>query len=314
MNNEDIILVNRLIKLGHIILNIYKDLSKLDINSLEYQNLLTKLNSYKDLEDDIYLKFKNNPSKLYDLEEYIRTISESTILTDYELLTDGTPFELVKKHIYNKLSLLRKESQTLTYQKTYNGPEAFVPFDSKFYLKTSIHEDFIKLFIFKLQELINNPNSYLYQDKLKEIINLTLFLYPKNITLDNDYLILNSNSLATILGVSKYYKKYIHKYFLVNIKPSLIAFLTTRDSDYQNSHDVLRNLVNISLIKSYLEFKNLEIIDIKTQIHDIMKLYKNNQKSITILEDLLKEELNSKVIITELRGIYEYEDSKTQGL
>ena len=45
-----------------------------------------------------------------------------------------------------------------------------------------------------------------------------------------------------------------------------------------------------------------------------MKLYKNNQKSITILEDLLKEELDSKVIITELRGIYEYEDSKTQGL
>ena len=309
MRNADIKLINKLIKLSLVILNTTRDLVTKD-----YQSTLKKLNSLISLENEFYQNINSNT--ILDYLTYLDYTSEAKILTDYELVVDGKNEDLAKRRIFNKLKYLVKERTIINYQNTYNNKEAKVPIDSKFYLNKSIKEDFINIFIFKLEELINNPKYSLYKNKLIETKYLIRYLNPNLYITTNskDKLYLNSNSLSSILNINKYYYKYLnsylHKEFIYNIKPSIISLLLTNNLDYDNYNEIIRILINITLIKSYLVFKNNKNIDINLNFHDIIKLYNKNNRSITILENIINNNQDDNIVMLELRGIYEYESNK----
>ncbi len=310
MTHEDIKLIDKLIKLSLTILTTTKDLVTKD-----YKTTLKKLNSLISFENEFYQSINFN--NILDYLKYLDGISDANILTDYELVIDGKDIDLAKRRIINKLKYLHKEKTIITYQESYNNIEAKVPIDSKFYLNKSLKEDFINIFIFKLEELINNSKYNLYKDKLLEIKYLISYLNPSLNIINNskDKLYLNSKSLSSILNIDKYYYKYLNSYlqkeFIYNIKPSLISILLTNNLDYNNYNEIIRILINITLIKSYLVFKNNKNITINLNFHDIIRLYnKNNTRSITILESILSNKHDTNIVMQELRGIYEYESSK----
>lgn len=304
MTNDDILLINKLLKLSLIIL---KNAKSYDTNLKTYNNLLS-------LEKELLNKI--NPNNINDYLKYLEGISYANILTDYELLVDIEDEDIIKCRLYNQLLYLKKEKIILNYQENYHNIEPIIPIDSKFYLNKVIKEDFINIFIFKLNELINNPKCYKYKDKLIKIKYLTIYLNPNlNIQDNNNYLVLNSKSLSSILNINNYYYKYLNNYlyneFINNIKPSLISLLLTNNQDYQDDNYILRILINISLIKTYLVFKDDKNINVNLSFHDIINLYnENNTISIAILEHLLNSKHDSNIVISELRGIYEYENSK----
>ncbi len=304
MTNEDILLINKLLKLSLIILKKAKSYNQ---NLKDYQNLLS-------LESEFLSKINSN--SIPDYLKYLEGISDASILTDYELLVDIEDLDLAKRRLYNQLLYLKEERIILNYQENYQGIEPSVPVDSKFYLYKFIKEDFLNIFILKLNELITNPKCYKYKNKLIEIKYLIIYLNPNlNIQDNTNKLFLNSKSLSSILNIDNFYYKYLNNYlykeFNNNIKPSLISLLLTNNLDYQDDNYILRILINISLIKTYLVFKDDKNVDVNLKIHDIINLYnENNTRSITLLEYLLNSKHDSNIVISELRGIYEYENSK----
>ncbi len=259
MNKDDILLINKLISLALTILKVTKELATKDTNSNEYQTISKKLNNLIQLENDFYNEINSN--NISDYLKYLDGTNEASILTNYELVIDGKDEYLAKKRVYNKLFYISHERTILNYQASYNNIEAKVPIDSKFYLNKSLQEDFLRIFLFKLNEYINNPKCILYKDKLIEIKHLISYLNPDLNTKDNEYnyLLLNSKSLATILNINNYYKylnNFLQKEFIYNVKPSIISLIITNNLDYNENKEILRIIINLSLIKSYLVFKD----------------------------------------------------------
>ena len=170
-------------------------------------------------------------------------------------------------------------------------------------IANNIHEDFLTLFIFFLNNYIQD---YVYNEYRKDLIKAKYQVYFLNNQLEKMFLqnstqnnIINCFSTADLLTIEQkelhhlvyiYINKYIKKYF-----PNLLEIT---DDMYQDDEKVRLSLLYQALIKSSLEISNLDFRihkqdgEISNRISkNILENIKDNRESYHLIK-LRSERIN----------------------
>ena len=180
-------------------------------------------------------------------------------ISDYDVICSDFEDLILHKRIYNRISSMETSLIIEDIQKENDNS-----LDSqRIMLVNTIHEDFLNLFIFFLNDFINNPIFNKYKEDLIKAKYKVYFLnnqlekmFLQNSTRDN---IINCFSTADLLTIEQkelhhlvyiYINKYIKKYF-----PKLLEIT---DDMYKDDEKVRLSLLYQALIKSSLEISNLD--------------------------------------------------------
>ena len=286
MNNiitrEERIIFQDIFNLNKKIAKLYNRLTNLEINqlidTLEYKNIKKYISICQEVENELYQKLDCDKFPIY-LDYLQKNLYDN--ISDYDVICSDFEDLILHKRIYNRISSMETSLIIEDIQKENDDT-----LDSqRIMLVNTIHEDFLNLFIFFLNDFINNPIFNQYKEDLIKAKYQVYFLnnqlekmFLQNSTQDN---IINCFSTADLLTIEKkelhhlvyiYINKYIKKYFP--------CFLEITDDMYQDDEKVRLSLLYQALIKSSLEISNLDF-RIHEQDGEI-----SNRMSKNILENI----------------------------
>ena len=264
MNNiitrEERIIFQDIFNLNKKIAKLYNRLTNLEINqlidTLEYKNIKKYISICQEIENELYQKLDCDKFLIY--LEYLQEDLYDNI-SDYDVICSDFEDLILHKRIYNRISSMETSLIIEDIQKENSDT-----LDSqRIMLVNTIHEDFLNLFIFFLNDFINNPIFNKYKEDLIKAKYKVYFLnnqlekmFLQNSTQDN---IINCFSTADLLTIEQkelhhlvyiYINKYIKKYF-----PNLLEIT---DDMYKDDEKVRLSLLYQALIKSSLEISNLD--------------------------------------------------------
>ena len=264
MNNiitrEERIIFQDIFDLNKKIAKLYNRLTNLEINqlidTLEYKNIKKYISICQEVENELYQKLDCDKFPIY-LEYLQEDLYDS--ISDYDVICSDFEDLILHKRIYNRISSIETSLIIEDIQKENDDS-----LDSqRIMLVNTIHEDFLNLFIFFLNDFINNPIFNKYKEDLIKAKYQVYFLnnqlekmFLQNSTQDN---IINCFSTADLLTIEQkelhhlvyiYINKYIKKYF-----PKLLEIT---DDMYKDDEKVRLSLLYQALIKSSLEISNLD--------------------------------------------------------
>lgn len=264
MNNiitrEERIIFQDIFNLNKKIAKLYNRLTNLEINqlidTLEYKNIKKYISICQEVENELYQKLDCDKFPLY--LEYLQEDLYDNI-SDYDVICSDFEDLILHKRIYNRISSMET---SLIIEDIQNENDDSLD-SQRIMLVNTIHEDFLNLFIFFLNDFINNPIFNQYKEDLIKAKYQVYFLnnqlekmFLQNSTQDN---IINCFSTADLLTIEQkelhhlvyiYINKYIKKYFP--------RFLEITDDMYQDDEKVKLSLLYQALIKSSLEISNLD--------------------------------------------------------
>lgn len=286
MNNiitrEERIIFQDIFNLNKKIAKLYNRLTNLEINqlidTLEYKNIKKYISICQEVENELYQKLDCDKFPIY-LDYLQKNLYDN--ISDYDVICSDFEDLILHKRIYNRISSMETSLIIEDIQKENDDT-----LDSqRIMLVNTIHEDFLNLFIFFLNDFINNPIFNKYKEDLIKAKYKVYFLnnqlekmFLQNSTQDN---IINCFSTADLLTIEQkelhhlvyiYINKYIKKYF-----PNLLEIT---DDMYQDDEKVRLSLLYQALIKSSLEISNLDF-RIHEQDGEI-----SNRMSKNILENI----------------------------
>lgn len=298
LEKKEIVLINQLMKITNNILTFNLNLLNPDIisNEEEYQKQIKYLKLYLELEKEIYKNiYKLGIDKINTFKHLIDQDQIFYQLSDYDLIIHHDIELIPFKRMYNQLTKIETSLMIESYQEFMEPNEKKDSFDYVTFLKTTIEEDFTKLFIFYQKELLENPLYLKYHDTFKKSIQMITFLNPSiNI---NDYLYLHSKTCRDLLGISKsIHEKEVKLFYQKNIESYVTRLLDMENSDLKEEKSLLLSLYYQVLIKAYLTLPSVKRKEIKEKMYDIIKGNKN-KKSIRILTNLLNQEKSDKILI-----------------
>ena len=264
MNNiitrEERIIFQDIFNLNKKIAKLYNRLTNLEINqlidTLEYKNIKKYISICQEVENELYQKLDCDKFPIY-LDYLQKNLYDN--ISDYDVICSDFEDLILHKRIYNRISSMETSLIIEDIQKENSDT-----LDSqRIMLVNTIHEDFLNLFIFFLNDFINNPIFNKYKEDLIKAKYKVYFLnnqlekmFLQNSTQDN---IINCFSTADLLTIEQkelhhlvyiYINKYIKKYF-----PNLLEIT---DDMYQDDEKVRLSLLYQALIKSSLEISNLD--------------------------------------------------------
>ena len=286
MNNvitrEERIIFQDIFNLNKKIAKLYNRLTNLEINqlidTLEYKNIKKYISICQEVENELYQKLDCDKFPIY-LDYLQKNLYDN--ISDYDVICSDFEDLILHKRIYNRISSMETSLIIEDIQKENDDT-----LDSqRIMLVNTIHEDFLNLFIFFLNDFINNPIFNKYKEDLIKAKYKVYFLnnqlekmFLQNSTQDN---IINCFSTADLLTIEQkelhhlvyiYINKYIKKYF-----PKLLEIT---DDMYKDDEKVRLSLLYQALIKSSLEISNLDF-RIHEQDGEI-----SNRMSKNILENI----------------------------
>ena len=286
MNNiitrEERIIFQDIFNLNKKIAKLYNRLTNLEINqlidTLEYKNIKKYISICQEVENELYQKLDCDKFPIY-LDYLQKNLYDN--ISDYDVICSDFEDLILHKRIYNRISSMETSLIIEDIQKENSDT-----LDSqRIMLVNTIHEDFLNLFIFFLNDFINNPIFNKYKEDLIKAKYQVYFLnnqlekmFLQNSTQNN---IINCFSTADLLTIEQkelhhlvyiYINKYIKKYF------SKLLELT--DDMYKDDEKVRLSLLYQALIKSSLEISNLDF-RIHEQDGEI-----SNRMSKNILENI----------------------------
>ena len=286
MNNiitrEERIIFQDIFNLNKKIAKLYNRLTNLEINqlidTLEYKNIKKYISICQEVENELYQKLDCYKFPIY-LDYLQKNLYDN--ISDYDVICSDFEDLILHKRIYNRISSIETSLIIEDIQKENDDS-----LDSqRIMLVNTIHEDFLNLFIFFLNDFINNPIFNKYKEDLIKAKYKVYFLnnqlekmFLQNSTQDN---IINCFSTADLLTIEQkelhhlvyiYINKYIKKYF-----PKLLEIT---DDMYKDDEKVRLSLLYQALIKSSLEISNLDF-RIHEQDGEI-----SNRMSKNILENI----------------------------
>ena len=264
MNNiitrEERIIFQDIFNLNKKIAKLYNKLTNLEINqlidTLEYKNIKKYISICQEVENELYQKLDCDKFPIY-LDYLQKNLYDN--ISDYDVICSDFEDLILHKRIYNRISSMETSLIIEDIQKENDNS-----LDSqRIMLVNTIHEDFLNLFIFFLNDFINNPIFNKYKEDLIKAKYKVYFLnnqlekmFLQNSTRDN---IINCFSTADLLTIEQkelhhlvyiYINKYIKKYF-----PKLLEIT---DDMYKDDEKVRLSLLYQALIKSSLEISNLD--------------------------------------------------------
>ena len=264
MNNvitrEERIIFQDIFNLNKKIAKLYNKLTNLEINqlidTLEYKNIKKYISICQEVENELYQKLDCDKFPIY-LDYLQKNLYDN--ISDYDVICSDFEDLILHKRIYNRISSMETSLIIEDIQKENDDT-----LDSqRIMLVNTIHEDFLNLFIFFLNDFINNPIFNKYKEDLIKAKYKVYFLnnqlekmFLQNSTRDN---IINCFSTADLLTIEQkelhhlvyiYINKYIKKYF-----PKLLEIT---DDMYKDDEKVRLSLLYQALIKSSLEISNLD--------------------------------------------------------
>ena len=264
MNNiitrEERIIFQDIFNLNKKIAKLYNRLTNLEINqlidTLEYKNIKKYISICQEIENELYQKLDCDKFLIY--LEYLQEDLYDNI-SDYDVICSDFEDLILHKRIYNRISSVET---SLIIEDIQNENDDTLD-SQRIMLVNTIHEDFLNLFIFFLNDFINNPIFNKYKEDLIKAKYKVYFLnnqlekmFLQNSTQDN---IINCFSTADLLTIEQkelhhlvyiYINKYIKKYF-----PNLLEIT---DDMYKDDEKVRLSLLYQALIKSSLEISNLD--------------------------------------------------------
>ena len=286
MNNiitrEERIIFQDIFNLNKKIAKLYNRLTNLEINqlidTLEYKNIKKYISICQEVENELYQKLDCDKFPIY-LDYLQKNLYDN--ISDYDVICSDFEDLILHKRIYNRISSMETSLIIEDIQKENSDT-----LDSqRIMLVNTIHEDFLNLFIFFLNDFLNNPIFNKYKEDLIKAKYKVYFLnnqlekmFLQNSTQDN---IINCFSTADLLTIEQkelhhlvyiYINKYIKKYF-----PKLLEIT---DDMYKDDEKVRLSLLYQALIKSSLEICNLDF-RIHEQDGEI-----SNRMSKNILENI----------------------------
>lgn len=286
MNNiitrEERIIFQDIFNLNKKIAKLYNKLTNLEINqlidTLEYKNIKKYISICQEVENELYQKLDCDKFPIY-LDYLQKNLYDN--ISDYDVICSDFEDLILHKRIYNRISSMET---SLIIEDIQNENDDTLD-SQRIMLVNTIHEDFLNLFIFFLNDFINNPIFNQYKEDLIKAKYQVYFLnnqlekmFLQNSTRDN---IINCFSTADLLTIEQkelhhlvyiYINKYIKKYF-----PKLLEIT---DDMYQDDEKVKLSLLYQALIKSSLEISNLDF-RIHEQDGEI-----SNRMSKNILENI----------------------------
>lgn len=264
MNNvitrEERIIFQDIFNLNKKIAKLYNKLTDLEINqlidTLEYKNIKKYISICQEVENELYQKLDCDKFPIY-LDYLQKNLYDN--ISDYDVICSDFEDLILHKRIYNRISSMET---SLIIEDIQNENDDTLD-SQRIMLVNTIHEDFLNLFIFFLNDFINNPIFNQYKEDLIKAKYQVYFLnnqlekmFLQNSTRDN---IINCFSTADLLTIEQkelhhlvyiYINKYIKKYF-----PKLLEIT---DDMYQDDEKVKLSLLYQALIKSSLEISNLD--------------------------------------------------------
>ena len=200
-------------------------------------------------------------------------------------------------HKFHELFLIKRIINILDVKETDLIIQDIKSYDNEFktsYLTVfhSIKEDFQTLFIYFLNEFINDDDNKIYKNRLIKAKYLICFLEPQleNKLINNDFNnnILISQSTADLLVINnteynQLVLSYVKSFMLVYIN----KLLNIKDYEYVEYNKRVNSLIYQVLIKSIYEMLNFKISNI---------VYDNNRISINILENIKNQKGSYKLI------------------
>lgn len=264
MNNiitrEERIIFQDIFNLNKKIAKLYNRLTNLEINqlidTLEYKNIKKYISICQEVENELYQKLDCDKFPIY--LDYLQEDLYDNI-SDYDVICSDFEDLILHKRIYNRISSMET---SLIIEDIQNENDDTLD-SQRIMLVNTIHEDFLNLFIFFLNDFINNPIFNKYKEDLIKAKYKVYFLnnqlekmFLQNSTQDN---IINCFSTADLLTIEQkelhhlvyiYINKYIKKYF-----PKLLEIT---DDMYKDDEKVRLSLLYQALIKSSLEISNLD--------------------------------------------------------
>ena len=286
MNNiitrEERIIFQDIFNLNKKIAKLYNKLTDLEINqlidTLEYKNIKKYISICQEIENELYQKLDCDKFLIY--LEYLQEDLYDNI-SDYDVICSDFEDLILHKRIYNCISSMET---SLIIEDIQNENDDSLD-SQRIMLVNTICEDFLNLFIFFLNDFINNPIFNQYKKDLIKAKYKVYFLnnqlekmFLQNSTRDN---IINCFSTAELLTIEQkelhhlvyiYINKYIKQYF-----PKLLEIT---DDMYKDDEKVRLSLLYQALIKSSLEISNLDF-RIQEQDGEI-----SNRISKNILENI----------------------------
>ena len=281
MNNiitrEERIIFQDIFNLNKKIAKLYNKLTDLEINqlidTLEYKNIKKYISICQEIENELYQKL--DCDKFFIYLEYLQEDLYDNI-SDYDVICSDFEDLILHKRIYN--CILSMET-SLIIEDIQNENDDTLD-SQRIMLVNTICEDFLNLFIFFLNDFINNPIFNQYKKDLIKAKYKVYFLnnqlekmFLQNSTQDN---IINCFSTADLLTIEQkelhhlvyiYINKYIKKYFS--------KLLEITDDMYKDDEKVRLSLLYQSLIKSSLEISNIDF-RIKSQDGEISNIISKN--------------------------------------
>ena len=281
MNNiitrEERIIFQDIFNLNKKIAKLYNKLTDLEINqlidTLEYKNIKKYISICQEIENELYQKLDCDKFLIY--LEYLQEDLYDNI-SDYDVICSDFEDLILHKRIYNRISSMET---SLIIEDIQNENDDTLD-SQRIMLVNTICEDFLNLFIFFLNDFINNPIFNQYKEDLIKAKYKVYFLnnqlekmFLQNSTQDN---IINCFSTADLLTIEQkelhhlvyiYINKYIKKYF-----PKLLEIT---DDMYKDDEKVRLSLLYQSLIKSSLEISNIDF-RIKSQDGEISNIISKN--------------------------------------
>ena len=281
MNNiitrEERIIFQDIFNLNKKIAKLYNKLTDLEINqlidTLEYKNIKKYISICQEIENELYQKLDCDKFLIY--LEYLQEDLYDNI-SDYDVICSDFEDLILHKRIYNRISSVET---SLIIEDIQNENDDTLD-SQRIMLVNTIHEDFLNLFIFFLNDFLNNPIFNKYKEDLIKAKYKVYFLnnqlekmFLQNSTQDN---IINCFSTADLLTIEQkelhhlvyiYINKYIKKYFS--------KLLEITDDMYKDDEKVRLSLLYQSLIKSSLEISNIDF-RIKSQDGEISNIISKN--------------------------------------
>ncbi len=279
-----------LFNLNKKIIKLYGNLTTLEyrhlVDSIEYKNNIKYLSLCIELENELYQKL--NYQKINVYLDYLQEALYENV-SDYDVICCDFEDLLPHKRIYNRLFDTKKSLFIKDIQKEDNNSLK----SQKIMIANNIHEDFLTLFIFFLNNYIQD---YVYNEYRKDLIKAKYQVYFLNNQLEKMFLnnsiqdnIISCFSMADLFDfeetetnniICNYINKYIKKY--------ISSLLKITDNMYQDYDNTIQSLFFQALIKTSLEMGNIDF-RIKCNNKDNMENMKN-----TISKKLLEEIRNKR--------------------
>ncbi len=314
LNKQQITLIERIIKLSTAIYSLYESLYAMELNNEKdtefYNKTLKKLETFIEIEKDLYKELQNSACLIDDFIDYIDQAKYFSYFTDYHMLMNVDRLTCIKKHIYNILSTLKEQEklEEIYESKIFNVQE--IPHDIIIYITNQIHDDIEKIFLYLTEKAISNSEFEDYRKRLLKLKYLLVFLNSRLSDLrTNNFNIptelnLYSKSLKSILNLEDYdYSSIINEYLLYYLEPHIKSLSANQEEDYKDNEKYFNIIIEYLITLAFLEISPDDKKSLKDTFYDIIKEDINNFNITKLFDTWNNQNIDAGIKIIELKGI-----------